>query len=320
MLALAGRHPRWLVPIVYAVCGVAFFADLLGANELAYGVFYIPLVVTALLDDQKRSAYRLAAFASALVLVGAFFPFVAPDLPTLVGNRVLSVLAIFATAAFVDHARTAQARLAKQTERAEAAERIKTEVFANLSQEMRTPLHGLLGLLNLMVTTCRPDQQHALERVRDGSTQLLASIDNLIDLTQVDDRQLCCQPVDVAVVLRQAADSARSSATERDVAIEVGDPVHDATAIGDAWAVRRILDNLIANAVRYCRPGDVVSVKVARGGASVTASVTDPGVGMRPKSVAQAGVGLTLSERLALAMNGRLAMAGQTVSLSLPAA
>jgi signal transduction histidine kinase len=323
---------------VYVVCAVAFIADMTRTNTLAYGIFYVPLITTAVFHRRRGGLWILTAVACVLVVVGALFPVVDFDLPDLIGNRILSILSILATAAFVHHARTTQERLAEARRRAEAAERIKTEVFTNLSQEMRTPLHALLGLLNLMMATCRPDQAEALGRVRGGGKQLLDSIDNLIDLTGIEERRLQRQTLDLAAFVRDAADSARDAAEERKVAIRVAPAEGSLHAVGDAWAVRRILDNLIANAVRFAPPGSIVSMMVKRDASRVMASVSDAGPGL-PAGVADyfaagedgalmpasGGTGLTLSERLAHAMGGRLTVSpgagfGATVNLSLPAA
>jgi signal transduction histidine kinase len=334
----AGRYSRLLITAVYLVCAAAFVSDLTRANTLAYGIVYIPLITTALFHERRSGLWLLTGLACLLVLIGAFAPTVDPDLPDLIGNRILSILAILATAAFVHHARMTQDRLADQARRIEAAERVKNEVFTNLSQEMRTPLRSLLGLLSLMMASCRPDQLEALGRVRTGGKQLLDTIENMIDLTQIDERTFRAQDVDLAAVLQEAADTARGAADERAVAIEVPPPNQPPVVIADPWAVRRILDNLIANAIRFSQPGGRVSVVIGREAGVVTASVSDTGVGMPPDVTryfadaldntalpATGGAGLTLSERLALAMNGRLSVGsragfGATVSLSLPAA
>jgi signal transduction histidine kinase len=208
---------------------------------------------------------------------------------------------------------------------------------------MRTPLHTLLGVLSLTMATSRPDQREVLGRVRGDAKQLLATIDNLLDLTQIEERKIALQAVDIATIARDAAEDARSAATARQVSIAL-DPdrqAGQATAIGDSWAMRRILDNLLANAIRLTPPGGTVSVSVARDAGMVTASVSDTGKGL-PYEVTQdfaqdspetedgalpasGGTGLALSRRLARAMDGRLTArnqpdSGATVSLSLPAA
>jgi signal transduction histidine kinase len=220
-LTAHGRPARWLVPVFYVLSGLAFVADLYRDNMLAYGMIYVPLVATAVFHWSRSGLWILTGLTCLLVVVGAFVPLVNSDLPDLIGNRILSILAILATAAFVHHARVSQDRLAAQTRRAEAAERIKSEVLTNLSHEMRTPLHALLGLLSLMMTDSRPDQREALARVRSGGKQLLDTVDNLIDLTQIDQRALQREAVNVATLLRDAADSACSAADEPRIAIDL---------------------------------------------------------------------------------------------------
>jgi signal transduction histidine kinase len=261
----------------------------------------------------------------------------------MIGNRFLSILAIAATAAFVYHARDIQERLAAETRRAEAAERIKTDVLTDLSQEIRTPLHTLLGVLSLTIATSRPDQREALGRVRGDARQLLATIDNLLDLTQIAERTLGRRTIDIATIAREAAESVRTAASERQVNIALGSEngAGQGAVIGDPWAMRRILDNLLANAVRLTPPGGTVSVSVARDAGMVTASVSDTGNGL-PYELTQdfredapetdggalpgsGATGLALSRRLARAMDGRLTArnqpdSGATISLSLPAA
>ena len=339
----SGRSARWLVPVLYGVSGIAFIEDILRDNTLAFGIFYAPLIATAVFHKGRTGLWVVTGIASLMVVVGALLPAVNSDLSDLVGNRILSFLAIVATAAFVRHARNIQERLAAETRRAEAAERIKTDVLTNLSQEIRTPLHTLLGVLSLTMATSSPDQREVLHRVRRDGKQLLATIDNLLDLTQIEERKLQRQTVDIAMIAREAANNARSAADERQIsiALEPDREAGKAAAIGDSWAMRRILDNLLANAVRLTPPGGTVSVSVARVAGTVTASVSDTGMGLPPDVTrdfhedspdtdgdalpSAGGTGLALSNRLARAMNGRLTArnqpdSGATVSLSLPAA
>jgi two-component system sensor histidine kinase EvgS len=261
----------------------------------------------------------------------------------MIGNRLLSIVAILATAAFVYNARDTQERLAAQTRRAAAAERIKSDVLTDLSEEICTPLHALLGVLTLTMATSNPDLREALHRVRSDGKRLLATIDNLIDLSQIEDRTLSHQTVDLATVARDAAETAGATARERQVTVALSGAgeISGTTAIGDSWAIRRILDNLLANAVRLTPPGGAVSVSVSRSDDVVIASVSDTGCGFPPHVTrdfaqdapaadghslpAAGGAGLALSSRLARTMNGRVTAcnepgSGATVSLSLPAA
>jgi signal transduction histidine kinase len=340
---LTGRPTRWLVAVLYVLAGCAFFLDVVRDNKLAYGIIYAPLIATAVLHRRRSGVWLLSAAASLMVVAGAIIPEVNPDLPDMIGNRVLSILAIIATAAFVQHARGIQERLAAETRRAAAAERIKTDVLNNLSEEIRTPLHTILGVLTLTMASSGPDQREALGRVRTDGKRLLATIDNLIDLTQITEHQLRRQRVDLAAIAGDAAESGRSTAKERQVTIAVNAERESghASVIGDPWAIRRIFDNLLANAIRISPPGGTVSVSVYRTPEIVTASISDTGMGFSRalteefnkhvldgdgSSLPEAGgAGLALSNRLARAMSGSLTAEnrtdiGATVRLSLPAA
>jgi signal transduction histidine kinase len=337
------RPTQWLVAGLYVLAGSAFLLDVVGDNNLAYGIIYTPLVATAVFHERRSGLWLLAVAACLMVVLGALLPGVNPDLPEMIGNRSLSIFAIIATAAFVEHARGIRERLAAQTCRAEAAERIKTDVLNDLREEIRTPLHTLLGVLTLTMAHSVPDQRQALGRVQADGKRLLATIDNLIDLTQISVHELRRQKVDIATIARDAAEGARQAAKERqiNVAVNAGCETGHASALGDSWAMRRILDNLLANAVRVTPPGGTVSVSVDRKADTVTTSVSDTGSGFPPELTAEfnedalesdgislpqvGGTGLALSSRLARAMNGRLTTENQpgrggTIRLSLPAA
>lgn len=334
------RPFHWLVPIIYAGSGIAFISDISRTNVLAFGILYAPLVASALVHKSHRAVWILSSIACLLVLIGGFIPVINPDLPDLIGNRILSIAAILAVGILVHKARTVQDRLASETRRAEAAERMKTEVLTNLSQEIRTPLHTLLGVLTLTMVTSRPDQREALGRVRNDGKQLLATIDNLIDLTQLGEHEIRRQTIDLGTIAREAAESVALAAQESQIAIAVNNQ-REVLALGDSWAMRRILDNLLSNAVRWTPPGGTVSVSVDRNNDTVTATVRDTGRGLPPdlewnyrdaeradddlELPPSGGVGLALSYRLARAMAGRLTAlnqpgSGAAVSLRLPAA
>jgi signal transduction histidine kinase len=339
----AGRFARTIVPVIYFICALAFLSDMDRDNTLAYGIIYTPLIATAVFHKGRFGVWLLTAMACVMVVLGAFFPVVSTNLPDMIANRLLSIMAIVSTAAFVHHGRDIQERLAAQTRRAEAAERIKTDVLTDLSEEIRTPLHALLGVLTLTMASSRPDQREVLQRVRNDGRQLLATIDNLIDLSQIDEHKLEHESVDMASIAHEAVETAGTTARDRQVtvALDVRGAAGATTAIGDSWAIRRILDNFLANAVRLTPPGSTVSVAVDRSGDTVTAAVSDTGRGLPPEVTrdfradapagdgstlpGNGGAGLALSSRLARTMKGQVIArnepgSGATVSLSLPAA
>lgn len=334
--AEVGRLGRCAVPVIFLFSVLAFVADLWRADTLAFGLFYTPLVSSALLLRPRRAVWLLSGLATAFVAIGAFFPIIDPDLPDLIGNRVLSVIAILATALFVQQARRMQERLAEQTRRAEAAERIASEVLTKLGTEIRGPLEHLLGVSQLLMLDARPHQREALIPIRAGVRQLLASTRNLIDLTSLQKAPFEPVPLDVRPLARAAVGQARALAAERQVALRGPDgdiPEGDAPegnipegdipegdiperrapclVLAEAWALRRILDTLLHSAIAHVPAGGVVSLRLQRREGAVALSVSDPcGTFARhlhedPLSSC-AGGGTALSARLAERLAERL--------------
>jgi signal transduction histidine kinase len=337
--SMGARHRRWaiwLVPAIYAGCVAAFLADLLSSNTLAFGVFYAPLIATAVFHRDRRAVWILTTIASVMNVVGACLPDIATDVRGLIENRILSTLALFATAAFTWHARSIQEQLAEQTERAEAAERIKTEVLDNLSQEIRAPLHSMIGILELVAADSRPDQKAALEMVRGAGRRLAMMVDNLVDLTQFEAKPMPAERISLGSLLRQTAEAKRSDASARQINLTINIPADGDTMVhANSWAARRILENKIADAISYTAPGGQIEVSTDTQSddcsAVISTTTTWPPGAFRSTSDAPSPVltpsvmGLALSQRLALAMNARLVVSngpgeGTTVRLRLPVA
>jgi two-component system, NarL family, sensor kinase len=358
-VARHGLWATWLVPAIYAGCLAAFVADLDSVNTLAFGVFYAPLIATAVFHRDRRAVWVLTAIACGMDIVGSLFPVIATDVTELIENRCLSISALLATAAFTWHARKIQDRLIQQTSRAELAERMKTEVLTHLSQEIRAPLYSMIGVLELVATDSRPDQAAALRMVRTSGRRLVSTFDNLVDLTQFEERPMPVEPIDLGQLLRQSAEARRHDAEARQIKLTIGIPTGgiptggiptggippDATpphppraphilAQANPWAVRRILENKIMDAITYTAPGgrievstaaehdsvSVVIVATGRWPAGVIHTANHPDVAPLSPSV----MGLALSQRLARAMGAQLVFSngpgeGMTVRLRLPA-
>ena len=336
-----GGWSKLVTLIVYIGCLTAFIADVtVEVFYVPFGIFYIPLVCTAVFHRDPRSAWWLGTAATFMIVVGFFLPIVAPNPTHALINRLASIGAIFVTATLIRHARGVQEQLAQQTKRAEAAERVKTEVFTALSQEMRGPLQSVVGLSELIIGSCRPDQRMPLAQVQSSSKRLLAAMENLIDLTNIEDRELTAETIDVNRVVTDAAAASRASAAERQISVELEFASTALTARGDPWAVRRILDNLIANAVKFSPAGGFIEIAAEHRPGEVSLLVRDTGIGMPTEvmnrlgqptelndlipQLTGSGTGLALCRRLAQATGAELAFdseigCGTTAILRLPA-
>jgi signal transduction histidine kinase len=251
---------------------------------------------------------------------GTFLPDVNPNLKDLIGNRLLSIVAILITGALVSYAAKIRECLVEQTKRAENAERAKTAIFANIGYDLRAPLHAVISLAQVMGLDCQPNQREPLAQVQDASRRLLATINNLVDLTGFEERAPRTDAVDLRSVVQRVVDDASSQAASRDIALVTDIGQTPKTLTGDSWATRRIVENILDNAVRFSPSGGVVKVSVASSSTAVAVTVTDSGDGLpddvlsvmaRPQSNAGAelegvGTGLALCHRLAGSIGAEL--------------
>jgi signal transduction histidine kinase len=338
-LVVATRHGVWaklLIACIYAGCLAAFIADLMAADTLAFGVFYVPLVATAVFYRDRRAVWVLAGIATAMIIIGTFVPYIYPDIGDLILSRFLSICAVIATAFFIRHARSIWDQLAEQRRRAEAAEQSKNEMLTDLRQEIQGPLHSMIDAVQLIATRGRPDQAATLGSVRASGRRLARTIDDLVDLTQLEENSLPIQSIDLDGLLREAAEAARKEAALRQINLTMSVPSGGPTMVSvNPWAARRIMENQIADAIAYSRPGGWIEVSTAtadgHASAVIAASGTWPSRPLRPTRYPDAGplkpseIGLVLQERLSRAIGARLLISegpgeGTTVSLVLPCA
>ena len=200
-------HPwhGWVAGVIYLACAFAFVGDLTHDLTWAYGVLYIPLVCTAVFYRNPHCVWWLAAIAITMVVVGSLLP--GPGFrPCVAGAAAtLSIAAILTSAALVRLARSMRDLLAQQTLGAQAADRMKTQIFANLSHELRTPLNAIIGFADLLAADCRPDQRTRSTTCAPPAAACSITIENLLDLAQAADQVLRAERLDVASILRKAS-------------------------------------------------------------------------------------------------------------------
>jgi signal transduction histidine kinase len=245
---------------------------------------------------------------------------------------------------------------------AEAASRAKSDFLAVMSHEIRTPINAMIGytqLLEMGLSGPVTDEQCAqLERVRASGRHLLALVNEVLDLAKVEAGELRVRHE--RAVVADAADAAlaltRPDAVAKGIVIpERSGGARNAMYIGDDQRVRQILVNLISNAIKFTNPGGRVSVSSSVSGrlpAGIAlpgegpwtcVRVDDTGIGIAPDKLAAvfepfvqaergltrtkggAGLGLSISQRLARLMDGDLTVssrpgAGSSFFLWLPAA
>jgi signal transduction histidine kinase len=225
--------------------------------------------------------------------------------------------------------------LSQARDAAEGASRAKSEFLANMSHELRTPLNAIIGYSELLQEEAE-DAGNAstvadLQRIQSASRHLLALIDEVLDFSKIEAGRMMLSLEDVAIAsLVQAVEVTARGLVERNGNRLVVDcPADVGSFTADAVKVRQILLNLLSNAGKFTRNGDVhlsVSRQTAVPPGFVEFVVADTGIGIseeqqmrlfRPfvqgdssttRRFGGTGLGLVISQRFCTMMGGTIAV------------
>ncbi len=221
--------------------------------------------------------------------------------------------------------------LVKALDAAESANRARSHFIANMSHEIRTPMNAIVGLTWAMQQNCTDSaQQSRLHQVADATQQLLAIINDLLDMARIEANRLTLEPLDFdpAKVVDEAVANVRTAVEAKQLKLEV-----DAVGLphllrGDPVRLGQILGNFLSNAVKFTEKGGVTLRTTARtmpdARICLRIEVEDTGIGIDAKILARlfepfeqadasstrrfggTGLGLAISRRLAEMMGGNV--------------
>tara|TARA_R110002094_G_scaffold119564_1_gene114649 strand:- start:233 stop:2344 length:2112 start_codon:yes stop_codon:yes gene_type:complete len=242
-----------------------------------------------------------------------------------------------------------EAELEGATRLAQSANQLKSQFLANMSHEIRTPLNGVLGMAQVLQGTGLDSQQRGMVgTIRESGESLLGLLDDILDLSKIEANMLAVAnaPFELDDLLGAVMSAHSLMATERGLALtlDIAEAARG-SFIGDANRLRQILNNLIANALKFTGTGSVkVTADLRRGARSeeLVFEIADTGIGMDPETCDRVfapfmqadastsrkfggtGLGLSISRRLCELMGGWIRVEsepgqGSVFSFAIPA-
>ncbi|HEY3757209.1 MAG TPA: PAS domain S-box protein [Opitutaceae bacterium] len=181
--------------------------------------------------------------------------------------------------------------LAQARDEALAASRLKSEFLANMSHEIRTPMNAVVGMTDLLADTAlTTEQRRMVQSTQAGAESLLAIIDDILDFSKIESGKfrLETRPVDLRELVCETAAFLEPRARRKLLALACAvSPDEPLWVTADAGRIRQILTNLIGNAIKFTRSGQV-AVELERFDAGdpvgVRLRVRDTGIGLSPEA------------------------------------
>jgi two-component system sensor histidine kinase/response regulator len=225
-----------------------------------------------------------------------------------------------------------QQELKAAKEAADAASQAKSQFLANMSHEVRTPMNAIIGITELVLNTpLSAKQAEYLRMVMQSAESLLAVINDVLDFSKVESGKVELEHLPFS--LRECLGDALKSLALRshDKGLELALDVHPTIPdwlVGDSGRLRQIVINLVGNAIKFTRKGEVVvsvnQLSHSNGSVEMQFCVADTGIGIPPdkldkvfeafeqadasttRNFGGTGLGLAIVRRLVELMHGRV--------------
>ena len=223
---------------------------------------------------------------------------------------------------------TVQINLVKAKEYAETADKLKSMFLTNMSHEIRTPMSGIVGFSHLIQNSeISPEVLQYAQMVMDNCYILLQLLDDIIDISKLESRQLKMRPTECNInqllsdrlVLYQELLKKKDN---EDVVLLLDDNGFNETVLVDPVRLQQVLTNLVSNAIKFTKKGHIRFGYTRQDDQQLLFYVKDSGVGIpsnelkniferfrqveehQKLNIGGTGIGLSISRSLVELMGG----------------
>jgi PAS domain S-box-containing protein len=215
------------------------------------------------------------------------------------------------------------------------ASQLKSQFLATMSHELRTPMNAIMGFSQMLLLkqqgSLNEKQFDMVERIFNNSQNLLTMLNEVLDFSKIEAGRLEVnpEPLDLAMLVTFTVEELRALAIKKQLNLQVHLDLQNVQAIVDRNCLRRILINLVSNAVKFTESGSI-TIKVWESEPErIAIAVTDTGIGISPGQIEEifdafrqldqtltrkhsgTGLGLAIAKSIVQMMNGTITVESQ---------